>query len=162
VLISQFGANLGCHLHRRARFLHDGEVAPVRTAVSESRERTFDHDLSDPAQLAAALERMAGELCASLAKHNRRGRTIAIKVRLDDFSTVTRASTLQQATCEQQLVARVAVELLRKYGPPRPVRLLGVRVAGFDDLRAAPGDRVSQHEPSADKAGRASQLALPL
>jgi DNA polymerase IV len=161
VLTGHFGANLGRLLHRRARFLHDGEVAPVRRAVSESRERTFDRDLSDPAQLAAALERMAGELCASLAKHNRRGRTIAIKVRLDDFSTVTRARTMQEATCEPRLVSLVALELFRKYAPRRPVRLLGVRVAGFDDAQAAAGDNASAHERSAGNAA-ASQLALPL
>jgi DNA polymerase-4 len=160
-LTRRFGANMGRHLHRRAHFLHDGEVAPVRRAVSESRERTFDRDLSDPAQLAAALERMAGELCASLATHHRRGRTIAIKVRLDDFSTVTRACTLQEATCEPQLVSRIALELFHKYGPPRPVRLLGVRVAGFDDPQVGPGDSASRQEGSAGTA-QTSQLALPL
>jgi DNA polymerase IV len=161
-LTRHFGANLGRLLHRRASFLHDGEVAPVRRAVSESRERTFDRDLSDPVQQAAALERMARELCVSLANHKRRGRTIAIKVRLDDFSTVTRACTLQEATCEPQLVGRVAVELFRKYGPPRPVRLLGVRVAGFDDLPGTAGDGTPKHELAAAKGDAASQLALPL
>ena len=57
--------------------------------------------------------------------------TIAIKVRLDDFTTVTRARTLPAATNDAAVVQDVAAALLRGYGPPRPVRLLGVRVAAF-------------------------------
>ena len=87
------------------------------------------------------LRRLAGELCAGLARHDRRGRTIAIKVRLDDWTTVTRARTQAEPTHDPQRVADVAVELLRAYAPPRPVRLLGVRVASFaaaDDQLALP------------------------
>ncbi len=68
--------------------------APRARSISESRERTFDEDIRDPAALQEALRRMAGELCASLAANGRRGRTIGIKVRLDDFTTVTRAHRL--------------------------------------------------------------------
>ena len=118
-----------------ARFEHDGEVGAARKVVSESRERTFDHDIHDPALLREALQRMAGELCASLAANGRRGRTIGIKVRLDDFSTVTRAHTLPEPTCDTALVSGVALRLLEDYAPSRPVRLLGVRVAGLADAR---------------------------
>ena len=69
--------------------------------------------------------------CERLAKGEVRGRTIAIKVRLDDFTTVTRARTLPEATNDAAVVQDVATALLRGYGPPRPVRLLGVRVAAF-------------------------------
>ena len=123
---------MGGALRRRAAFFHDDAVAPARKVVSESRERTFDVDIVDHAELAAILERMAGELCASLAKHDRRGRTIAIKVRLDNFATITRARTIEEPTREPTRVRAVALELLRKYAPPRPVRLLGVRVAGLE------------------------------
>ena len=131
VLIEHFGPNLGPELRRRARFEHDGKVASARKAVSESRERTFERDLDDPAVLREALAGMARELCASLLSHRRRGRTIAIKVRLDDFTTVTRAHTVPEPTCDAGLVTGVALRLLEDYSPPRPVRLLGVRVAGL-------------------------------
>ena len=131
VLVERFGPNLGRELRRRARFEHDGQIGAQRKVVSESRERTFDHDIGDPAELRAALERMAGELCASLAKHDRRGRTIGIKVRLDDFTTVTRAHTVGEPTRDVELVSAHALRLLEDYSPPRPVRLLGVRVAGL-------------------------------
>ncbi len=131
VLVERFGPNLGLELGRRARFEHDGIVGAERKVVSESRERTFDHDVHDPILLRESLSTMAGELCESLAAHARRGRTIGIKVRLDDFTTVTRAHTVSAPTCDVEQVTAVALRLLREYAPARPVRLLGVRVAGL-------------------------------
>ena len=79
-------------------------------------------------------------------RQDRRGRTIAIKVRLDDFSTHTRARTLPQAVNDAAEVGAVARELLREFAPTRPVRLLGVRIASFE----------------AEAGGVAPQLALPV
>ena len=111
---------------------------------------------------------MAEELCAGLAAHGRRGRTIAIKVRLDDFTTVTRARTHRRADLRRRSsVSEVALELLRDYAPPRPVRLLGVRVAGLE--RGATGRRGRRQRPArpARSAGDgrglgATSCALPV
>ena len=65
--------------------------------MSESRERTFDADITKLAELEVILERLVDELCAALTRQDRRGRTVGIKVRLDDFSTHTRARTLAVA-----------------------------------------------------------------
>ena len=174
VLVERFGPNLGRELGRRARFEHDGEVGAARKVISESRERTFDEDLRDPAALREALQRMSGELCASLLAHERRGRTIGIKIRLDDFTTVTRAHSVAEPTCDSELVTAVALRLLAEYAPARPVRLLGVRVAGLSSTVASalsgPQQRLGaldrSPEGSADGiAGSRSQLdqlALPL
>lgn len=134
LLVERFGANLGVELRRRARFEHDGVVGQARKVVSESRERTFDYDVDDPMQLREALVTMAGELCASLAAHGRRGRTIGVKIRLDDFTTATRAHTVAAPTNDVEQVTAVALRLLADYAPPRPVRLLGVRVAGLEPV----------------------------
>jgi DNA polymerase-4 len=158
LLVERFGPNLGRELRRRARFEHDGVVGAARKVVSESRERTFDRDIGDPALLREELSRMAQELCAGLSRHDRRGRTIGIKVRLDDFTTVTRAHTVAEPTCEAELVTEVALRLLREYAPPRPVRLLGVRVAGL-------ASGVAGSEALAgggDGAEASSQMALPV
>jgi DNA polymerase-4 len=157
-LVERFGPNLGRELRRRARFEHDGEVGAARKVVSESRERTFDHDLRDPAQLSALLERMSTELCASLAAHGRSGRTVGIKVRLDDFTTVTRAHTLPEPTCDPRLVDAVAQRLLRDYAPSRPVRLLGVRVAGLGKR----GADANAHRHGDRQTPAEDQLALPV
>jgi DNA polymerase-4 len=171
-LVERFGPNLGRELRRRARFEHDGEVCAARKVVSESRERTFDRDVRDAAELRAALERMSHELCASLAAHGRSGRTIGIKVRLNDFTTVTRARTLAEPTADPRLVDAVAQRLLHEYAPPHPVRLLGVRVAGLNAsgsthaVSAATGSRErpadSQRTPNNQGAPMDDQLALPV
>jgi DNA polymerase-4 len=163
LLIERFGANHGRDIGRRARFEHDGAIGAPRKVASESRERTFDHDLRDPAQLRQALARMAAELCDGLAGHGRRGRTIGIKVRLDDFTTVTRARTVAEATCDTGVVSEVALALLREYSPPRPVRLLGVRVAGLSSSEPA-GQAMAQPTVAGDVQARApaDQLALPV
>jgi DNA polymerase IV len=154
LLVERFGPNQGRELKRRARLEHDGKVSEARKVVSESRERTFDYDIHDPTRLREALAQMAHELCKSLISHDNHGRTIAIKVRLDDFSTVTRARTLDAPTCDPEQVARVALALLEQYAPPRPVRLLGVRVAGL-----APRGMPTSERAQVDRAG---QLALPM
>jgi DNA polymerase IV len=156
VLVERFGPNLGIELGRRARFEHDGIVGADRKVVSESRERTFDHDVGDPVRLRESLCTMAGELCASLAAHERRGRTIGIKVRLDDFTTVTRAHTVGVPTCDVEQVTTVALRLLEEYAPARPVRLLGVRVAGLSN--GAP----MVATPTRPQPGHPDQLLLHL
>jgi DNA polymerase-4 len=145
-LSAAFGTRLAAELRRRARFEDDAPVSEERKVISESRETTFDSDIADLAELEAVLGRLVGRLCAGLENQRRRGRTIGIKVRLDDFSTHTRSRTLLEATASADRVGPVALELLRRFAPPRPVRLLGVRVAG---LEATP-DRAED------------QLALPV
>jgi len=138
VLVERFGPNLGVELGRRARFEHDGVVGAARKVVSESRERTFDYDVRDPALMRESLSVMADELCTSLTARGRSGRTIGIKIRLDDFTTVTRAHTIEAPTNDAELVTAVALRLLADYDPARPVRLLGVRVAGLTSSADTP------------------------
>jgi DNA polymerase-4 len=146
-LTARFGARHGRELLARAHFHDESAVVTEQVLKSRSNEVTFDADVASLAQLEASLERMARELCDGLAARGRRGRTIGIKVRLDDWTTVTRARTIEGATNDVDVVTAIALELLRAYAPPRPVRLLGVRVAGFDEV---------VQETATD------QLALPL
>jgi DNA polymerase IV len=155
LLAERFGANTARFLKARALFEDDSPVETERGAAkSRSNERTFDEDIADLAQLEKVLRAMAAELCEGLRKRGRRGRNIAIKVRLNDWTTVTRARTVEAATNDASIVTDVALELLRAYAPPRPVRLLGVRVASFEDLAPEP----RRPPPPAD----ADQLALPV
>jgi len=130
-LVERFGSNLGRFLRRRAHFEDDTPVQTERTLVSQSNERTFDEDIADREELERILRRLTEQLCGSLQAKDREGRTIGIKVRLSDFTTVTRARTIDMPTADAGVVGDIAVELLRVYDPPKPVRLLGVRVAGF-------------------------------
>jgi DNA polymerase-4 len=131
-LAARFGARFAAELQRRARFEDEGPVTEERKVISESREVTFDYDVVDPQKLEPTLEALVEKLCGALAAQRRCGRTIAIKVRLDDFSTHTRARTLPEAVSAADRVGPVALDLLRRFAPARPVRLLGVRVAGLE------------------------------
>jgi DNA polymerase IV len=132
-LAARFGARHGRELHARAWFHDDSPVSTARVLKSRSNERTFDEDIASLEELEAVLRRLARELCEGLAARGKRGRTIGIKVRLDDWTNVTRARTLDVPTCDADVVTEIALELLRAYAPPRPVRLLGVRMASFAD-----------------------------
>jgi DNA polymerase-4 len=145
-LSGPFGSRLAAELRCRAQFEDDSPVTQERKVISESREVTFDRDIADLAELETALDRLVERLCQGLEEQRRRGRTIGIKVRLDDFSTHTRSRTLALAVDSEDRVGPVALDLLRRFSPPRPVRLLGVRVAGL--------------EPVSEDAEH--QLALPL
>jgi len=141
-LVRRFGEHHGRALHDRAHFRGDSTVAE-RVAKSRSVETTFDFDVSDPAELERVLTEQARRLAEQLRERKIAGRTIAIKVRLDDWTTVTRAHTIDAPTNEPALIAAEAVALLRAYAPPRPVRLLGVRLGAFaerEPARAAPGE----------------------
>src|SRR3954454_17351207 len=128
-----FGGRLGPWLGRLARFEDDRAIETVRLAKSESRETTFDYDLRAPPAREPQLRRLTEELCATLERQQASGRTIGIKVRYDDFSTVTRARSLAEPVNALESVWRIALDLLRRLDPPRPVRLIGVRVAGLDE-----------------------------
>jgi DNA polymerase IV len=149
-LAARFGARHGRELHARAWFHDDSPVSTDRVLKSRSNEVTFDEDIASLAELEEVLRRLACELCEGLAARGKRGRTIGIKVRLDDWTNVTRARTIETPTCDVDVVTGIALELLRAYAPPRPVRLLGVRVAAFEDEAPEPAP------------ARSPQLTLPL
>jgi DNA polymerase-4 len=136
-LTAWFGARQGPHLRSLASFHDERPIVTERAAKSESRETTFERDLRGLGALEPVLEQLTRELCTTLGRQHNCGRTIGIKVRLDDFSTHTRARTLDEPTNDLSVVLAVARELLRTFDPQRPVRLLGVRVAGLDEHGAA-------------------------
>jgi len=137
-LVEAFGENLGVELRRRACFEDDRPVETVRETKSQSSETTFDVDVAERAAQREAITRLADELCRRLAARDLRGRTVGIKVRLDDWTTVTRARTLAQPTNDPEEVRTTALQLFEAYDPARPVRLLGVRVAAFDERPERP------------------------
>jgi DNA polymerase-4 len=145
-LEAAFGPRLGGWLRRRAGFEDDTRLSVVREIKSQSAETTFDVDVADPEEMAASLATLSEELCRRLRSRGIEGRTIGIKVRLDDWTNVTRSHTVESPTADPAVVKAVALDLLRAYAPSRPVRLLGVRVAQFGD-GADPPAEVDDPEP---------------
>jgi DNA polymerase IV len=127
------------------RALADGidprPVVPHRAAKSCGTENTFARDLTDLDAIRAELDTMAREAAGWLERKGLRCRTVTIKVRYDDFTTVTRSHSSQPATREADELARRAVTLVSKTeAGSRPVRLLGVSVHNLEDPSgAAPG-----------------------
>lgn len=130
-LIERFGETHGRALHDRAHFRSDSTVTTHREAKSRSVESTFDFDVTDPERLEEVISAQAERLAGELRRRELAGRTIGIKVRTDDFSTFTRVRSVKAATNDPETLRNVALELLRENLPDRPIRLLGVRVAGF-------------------------------
>ncbi|MGH2857646.1 MAG: DNA polymerase IV, partial [Solirubrobacteraceae bacterium] len=142
-LAAELGPRLAAGLVARAQFFDESPVTEERKVVSESRETTFDLDIADAATLEDVLGSLTRSLCETLVRQQRCGRTIGIKVRLDDFSTHTRARTLARPVSSADDVLPVALDLLRRFAPARPVRLLGVRVAGLEAASEQPAPQLT-------------------
>jgi DNA polymerase-4 len=152
LLAEHFGERMAGFLRSRAHFHDSSAVETSRIAKSRSSETTFDEDVTVLEQMEDTVRALSEEVCTALQKREVRGRTIGIKVRLDDWTNITRARSLDHFTNDTALVTRTALDLLREYAPPRPVRLLGVRVASFEGVEGA-----TEAQPS----GHHEQLALP-
>ncbi|MGE5408844.1 MAG: DNA polymerase IV, partial [Syntrophothermus sp.] len=141
-LEAAFGPRSGAWLHARGRLWDETPVAVSRETKSQSTEITFDADVGSREEMEAHLTALGEELCRRLARRNLAGRSIGIKVRLDDWTNVTRSHSVERATNDPAVVVPLALELLRAYDPPRPVRLLGVRgaaVGGGGGAGGGPG-----------------------
>ena len=99
-----------------------------------SRETTFDrnlHAVRDREELGAILTRLCSQVAADLQRKGYGGRTIGIKLRFEDFRTVTRDLTLPQPTAEAPTIRHAAGLCLKRVDLSRPLRLLGVRAGGL-------------------------------
>ena len=133
-LIEQFGSNYGAWLHAVAHGRDERPVVTYSETKSISRETTFEHDLSATRDR-EQLSRIFTELCAGLSDDLQRkgyvGKTIGLKLRFDNFKTVTRDHTLDQPTQDAQTIRRVAGECLKRVPLERRIRLLGVRASAL-------------------------------
>ena len=128
VLQAWVGRSSGAHLHALAHGHDPRAVVPGVGEKSVGAEETFAVDLRDPSALRRELLRLAERSTAGLRRKGLLARTVSIKVRWADFTTITRSRTLPEPTDVAQHVHATAVELLAALGPlPQPVRLLGVR-----------------------------------
>jgi DNA polymerase-4 len=112
-------------------------VVPDRASKSSSTENTYPEDLVQLEVIRAELDRMARENAEWLTRRRLEARTVTIKVRYADFTTVTRSHTLSRATADADVIASWAKDLAaRTDAGQRPVRLLGVRVQGLVEQAA--------------------------
>jgi len=133
-LLEWFGQAHGAGLFRLARADDDRRVISEHEAKSLSAEETFDVDLTDRARLGAEIDRLATRVGARLRDAGLSARTVTIKIRHYDFTTITRSVTRAQPTDDPRLVARLAHRLLAEVDTSAGIRLLGVGVTTLADF----------------------------
>lgn len=132
-LVRLLGRAHGGALHRMALGHDDRPVVAERDAKSVSVEDTFDTDLHDRVRVRTEVERLADRCVRRLREAGRSGRTVVLKVRRYDFSTLTRSETLRGPTDDPTVVREAAARLLEAVDTTGGVRLLGVGVTGLAD-----------------------------
>lgn len=147
-LIEHFGKNYGAWMHNAAHGRDERAVVTHSEPKSISRETTFEDDLH-PVRDRDKLSRIFTDLCVRVAEDLKRkgvvGKTIGLKLRYDNFKTVTRDHTIDAPTGDAVAIRRAAGECLKRVPLDRRIRLLGVRVGAL----SAPGANAANVAPPA-------------
>lgn len=133
-LVNHFGPKTGAWMFDAARGRDDSPVVLESEPVSVSRETTFERDLHavrDKAELGAIFTRLCEQVAHDLQRKGYVGRTIGIKLRYDDFKSVTRDQTLTHYTADAKTIRHCAGQCLKRAPLQKKLRLLGVRVASL-------------------------------
>jgi DNA polymerase IV len=151
------GPAVGAQLHRLAWARDDREVVPYEAAKSVGSEETFAADIDDPERLAREVLRCCVRVGRRLREAGLAGRTVTLKLRFDDFRTITRGRTLAVATDTDTELHEVAGELLARLRLGRtPVRLVGVTVSNLQRAGAPVQLRLGPDRPGWEAAVRAA------
>jgi len=138
-LIEHFGRAHGAWMHEAAHGRDDRIVLTEMEPKSISRETTFDRDLSaqhDRAVLSAIFTALCEGVAGDLRRKGYVGKTIGLKLRYDNFKTVTRDKTIEHATDDAAVIRRTAGECLKRVPLDRRIRLLGVRAGALSPAEA--------------------------
>ncbi|WP_405375882.1 MULTISPECIES: DNA polymerase IV [unclassified Microbacterium] len=127
VLDRALGPAMGARIAQLARGEDPREVETTRTEKSIGHEETFLVDVVDPGVLRSELRRLSDRVASRLRAGGFESRTIALKVRYADFTTISRSTTVPEPTNVGQRIGDVALEMFAKIDLSQPVRLIGVR-----------------------------------
>jgi DNA polymerase-4 len=133
-LVQHFGKSYGAWLFDAAWGRDERPVVTESEPVSMSRETTFERDLHavrDRAELGAIFTRLCEQVAADLQRKGYEGRTIGIKIRYNNFQSVTRDQSLDEFIADAQRIRQVAGQCLKRVDLTRRIRLLGVRVGSL-------------------------------
>jgi DNA polymerase-4 len=154
VLVRQLGRAQGEHLAALAAARDPSPVVPGRAAKSIGHEQTFPTDITEPGILRAKVVAMSDSVAEALSRERLSGRTVTLKVRFGDFTTLTRSHTLDMGVDAGAAIAAVADALLEAVDLVAGVRLLGVSVSALAErdatrqlsfsLEAGPADSVDR------------------
>ncbi len=130
-VVALLGDAHGGGLWSLAHGIDERAVVPEHEVKSVSVEQTFEHDLTDPDRVREVLDRMAETLAGRLREARTSGRTVTLKARYPDFTTITRSSTQPGPTDDARVLARTVGALLAEVEVGRGLRLLGIGVSGL-------------------------------
>jgi DNA polymerase-4 len=159
-LVALAGRAHGSGLYALARAEDDRAVVADREAKSVSAEETFERDLTDLGVLGREIDAMAARVGGRLRASAYSGRTVTLKLRRYDFTTLTRSQTLPQPTDDARLIASTARRLLVEAGTAGGLRLLGVGVSGLSIY--AQGDLFAQEEDAPAVLTAEAELPTPV
>jgi DNA polymerase-4 len=167
-LIAHFGKAYGAWLHDAAHGLDERPVVTDSEPVSMSRETTFEKDLHvvhDRAALGDIFTRLCQQVAADLQRKGYVGKTIGIKLRFDNFKSVTRDQTMDHYTANPLEIRQVGGLCLKRVDMKRRLRLLGVRVgalvkADSDEAKNPLSSALTAREPAPKKETHHEQADL--
>jgi len=134
LLVQHFGASYGGWMHEAAHGRDERTVVTYSEPKSISRETTFERDLHavrDKAELSRIFTDLCQRVAGDLVRKGYAGKTIGLKIRYDDFTTVTRDRTIDAPTQDAALIRRAGGECLKRVPLERRIRLLGVRIGAL-------------------------------
>ncbi len=130
-LIDYFG-RFGFDLYRKARGIHNSPVKSNRIRKSIGKERTYRKLLVAEDDVLKELTNLSEKVASSLAKHQKIGKTLVLKIRYADFTTLTKRRSLEEATRDPEVIQRVAQELYQSLEiNSSGIRLLGLTLTNF-------------------------------
>ena len=145
-LQTHFNHNYSTWLHEVSHGIDNRPVITYSEPKSISRETTFEQDLH-PRHDRLSLSEIFTDLCTSVAEDLQRkgysGRTIGIKLRFEDFHTITRDSTLKAHTNDPASIRYAATECLRRIPLEKKIRLIGVRITSLSSIYSLQAEEVS-------------------
>jgi DNA polymerase-4 len=145
----------GRHLAELAHGIDPRGVIPDRDAKSVGAEETFDHDLEGAEALRPHLHAQALRVARRLRRAGVRARGVQLKLKLADFTLVTRQATFDVATDDGQALYHAAAELLERHLPSKPVRLTGVSAQSLEPVNAVQTSLLPQAPSPRDALNRA-------
>lgn len=139
-LIERYGTSYGHYLFEASRGIDDSPLVTHWEPKSSSRETTFEQDVADWQVIARTLVALVKDVISDVREKGCRAKTVTVKIRYDSFETHTRARTLLEAVDDEDAVRRAAFECLKRFElDRRKVRLIGVRLSGFEKKNGTPG-----------------------
>jgi DNA polymerase-4 len=135
-LENRLGVSLGQHLHALANGRDDRTVSPDGEVKSVSVEQTFEHDLESAEVIDSELLRQCERVASRLRRAGLAGRTVSLKVRYPDFTTVSRSHSFDSAVDVEHDLFAAARQLMARIDRTRAVRLLGVGVSSLEPAGA--------------------------